>query len=158
MAAVAAKREEKANRGMIYRIPLGHDDPLIKALNHTCNGRRKVYNALLEEQKARQSAMRVFGLNAPWPSQYYLQNLYKEIKDTRPEYEWWKDLSSDMIRTAAADLAFAYAGLGRGGGHPKFKAYKRDRHSVRIPQDVKLKYKRDRVVGIKVPKLSLIHI
>lgn len=98
-------------------------------LNQHIGSCRLVYNLALDVRRTawqkKQKSLSVFDLN-------------NQLPDLKKELPWLKEVNSQSLQQAIADLGKAYESFFRGtGSFPKFKS-KKDKNSFRVPSGVAL--------------------
>lgn len=102
-----------------------------KAFLYRCFGaERFIFNKLLGKIQSHGYGHYAKDISRPnIPSEITLINTITELKQ---EYEWLYNTGNDFLQASAKNLFSAIKGFYRGGGYPKFKSRKANKHSLNM--------------------------
>ena len=132
MASAPLEKSKKAVERKAYRFRLEPTCEQRDALARSAGARRFIYNWALAR---RREYYKAYGVGIP------LKQLSQELTQlkTHPQTSWLKDVDSQLLQQALADLTRAYAAFfARRARPPHFKSRKTDRARFRVPQRVRI--------------------
>ena len=131
-------------RQIVYRLLPGTQS-VARQLAGQAGACRFVWNEMLARHKAGYEEAKAKGEKSPSVSVFSLNNRFAEL---RREVPWLSDYSFKITRYTMKYQADAWKAAFKGGGFPRFKSRNNTTPSFTIPEDVKIKDGKIRILKI----------
>lgn len=130
-----------------YRLYPNKEQQVILAKHFGCN--RFIYNwALAKKIEAYEKENKTL-------SKYDLNKMVTELKKEK-DREWLNEVNAQSLQQSVQNLETAYINFFRNKkGFPRFKSKKTNRHTFKIPQNVKIDYENKRIFLVKIGYVKL---